>query len=199
MEIAAFNKLSAAIAANLGGAVTRRNDPGNPCFADFRTGEGLPLNVAGVWNDPAKLRVSVILARKGDTACRYLARDLYGRNEVTPDTEIGVSAAKGAEKIAADIRRRLIPGATEAAARANKLAQEAQEYKSGTAVTLLYLSKRLGVEPWRDQNRLRCGPADMEITGPDSVILDRLSLTAEHAAQVIDLLRAQDPDYREGA
>ena len=203
MENEAFHKLAAAIARALGGKVTRRNDPGDCKYAEFITAQGLPLNVApAAYNAPDKIRVSVVMPRKGDTAGRYLARDLYSRGEVQPDTEICVSVAKSPERIAADITRRLIPGASEAHARAVAEARTAEDYKQGTAETLLLLAARLGVlldERDKRDNSMRCGPAHLYVQGPNAVKIDTLYLTAERAARVIDLLRESDPDYREGA
>ncbi|HZO54918.1 MAG TPA: hypothetical protein VFB63_19580 [Bryobacteraceae bacterium] len=188
MDEKQFHALAADIAKALGGAVTRRNDTGNPPFADFGTRDALPLNVATVWNDASKLRISVVMPRKEDSACRYSVRDMYARNEVTPDTEIGVSAAKGAERIAADIKRRLIPGATDAHRRAVERRNADNAYRAAKAATVARLCKALKCEARGEM--VYAGACSFQVSGPESIQIDRLYVTPDTALKIHALLKA---------
>jgi len=188
MDEKAFHKLAAEIARALGGAVTRRNEPTNRLFAEFTTAAGLPLDVAPAWNDTSKWRASVVMPRNGDSACRYSARDMYARSEPTPDTEIGVSAAKGAAKIAADITRRLIPGATDAYKRACERRDADDAYRAGKAATIARLCKALKSESRGDM--VYAGACSFQVSGPESIQIDRMYVTPDTALKIHALLKA---------
>lgn len=199
MDEKSFHTLAAAIARALGGTVTRKNEPHNWYFADFTTAEGLPLEVCNQdYRTNKKLSVKVVMPVKGESACRYIARDLYSADEwQSNDTvsEIGVSADKGAERIAADIRRRLIPSATDMYARACKRRDADKAFRDGKAATVARLRKALkceerGKHASADGDMVYASGCYMQVSSANSVQLERMYVTPETALKIHALLLA---------
>jgi hypothetical protein len=184
-----------AIAKALGGKVTKEPDVDSYYYwANVTTAEGLPLSLHYRIHEK-KITVSVNLPPiKGRESERHQSvRDVltYEENK-SPDApvhEIGVSAEKGAEKIAADITRRLVPGATIIYKRACERRDTSEKYERDTQATIALLAKRLKVEP--RGVRLYCGGCTLEVSGPDSVRFDHLYVTAETGAKIAALVLAE--------
>lgn len=193
-----FRALVAAIAKALGGTVTRAPDPDDNYWnAKLTTGAALPLWMS-YRSHEKKITVSLDLPpiNDRDGGPRHQSwSDVITYEEqkgAAPTYEIGVSFERGADAIARDITRRLIPGATILYTRALARKATAEEHARGTAATIANLSKQLNTEP--RGVRLYCGGCTLEVSGPDSVRFDHLYVTAELAAKIAALVMAEKGD-----
>jgi hypothetical protein len=191
-----FVALIRAIAKALGGEVTKEpdGDDSHWFYCQLTTGAGLPLSLHYRAHEK-KITVSVSLPSiKGrDSASHQSPREVITHEEqktgTAPVYEIGVSPDKTAERIAWDITRRLIPGATILYTRACDRRDQCEKYARDTEATIAQLAKTLNVEP--RGVRLYCGGCTLEVSGPDSVRFDHLYVSASLGAKIAALVLAE--------
>jgi len=184
--------LVAAIAKAMGATVTRPPDAERYWSAKVRTADGVDLWLSK--NQDNRLRAAVDLpAIKGQDGQdrQQSVRDVlsYDEQKSAPVTDITVSMDREPEAIARDITRRLVPGASAVYAKALERKRTSEEYARGTNETLAKLAKAFKCEP-RHGTNLYPGSVTVNVSGPNSVSIDRVYCSPDTAVAIVKLLQA---------
>jgi hypothetical protein len=189
--------LVAAIAQALGGTV--KTDPDHEhSFGSVYvvTADGTPLRVSDA-REPGRLRISVdipdIRGADGFTRVQTTSDVMtYEENNgraPAPTADIGISEARGAEAIARAITSRLIKGATELYTRGCKRRDEHEAHDKGKAETIAEICAALKCNA--NGERIFAPGCYMTVSGPNSVHLERVYVTAKTALKIHALIAAE--------
>lgn len=177
--------IARAICAALG--ATLDHDKGNDWYARAVMPDGVTIGLHLGYGNGGRLEASAYLPG------RITSRDVidYAEDKAGKfTTKISCDPKRDAAAIARDITRRLLPDARTLTVRAIERQRKTEEFEAGKALTLATLAQRLGCEV-RRESQLYAGSVSLEVSGPDSVRIERIYCNAETAARIVELLRAE--------
>jgi hypothetical protein len=186
--------LVAAIAKAMGATVTRAPDAERYWSAKVRTADGVDLWLSKSQDNRLRAAVDLPAIKDRDGNDRQQSvRDVlsYAEQKAAecPVTDITVSMDRAPEAIARDITRRLVPGASLVYAKALERKRTSEEYARGTNATLAKLAKAFKTEP-RHGTNLYPGSVTVNVTGPESVSIERVYCSPDTAIAIVRLLQA---------
>ena len=162
-------------------------------------GPGARLYIRGEWNNRKRLAVSCGWPKNAKGEVKTPSR-VYGERAARIEgrkTEITCAKDRGAEAIARDILRRLIPDYTVIYAELMAVAAVDDAYQSKAAATVARLVKIPGASMTRESDNTVYFPCCTVRVNGDSVSFDRLSVSADAAETILRALF--DPASREAA
>lgn len=194
---AALLAQASAIAKALAAKVTNESDPEHWTPSAIVTlSDGTALDVAPAYQEKGKLRICVSLPAytERDGSKRHQSvNDLLTYEEKNhaatpcPVTDIKVSAEKTPERIAADITRRLIPGATLLTLRARERKATAEAFGKGVNQTLAMITKATRASA--RGTTVHADGLSLEVSSPDSVRLGSFYVKPETAVEIWKLVK----------
>jgi hypothetical protein len=184
--------IARAICAALG--ATLKHDEGNDWYASAVLPDGVTIGLHLRYGNGGRLEASCNLPGQITT------RDVIQYDEEKAGkftTRISCDPERAPAAIAKDITRRLLPTATTLHARALETTRKRGEFEAGKQRTLVALAQRLGCDV-RRESKLYPGDVSIEVTGPDSIRIERIYCNGETAAAIVELLRAEKADKEGG-
>lgn len=125
--------------------------------------------------------------------CDYIARKLLGEGVALPETSITTDPTRGAEKIAADIRRRFLPGSIIWHRAALERKATLEEHGAGTNATVARLCKELKQRTdarHHDRETLYFDAVRLNVSSPDSVRFESFYVDTDTAIAIYKLVAA---------
>lgn len=191
-----FIELTAAIAQALGGEVLKAPTAENYWYATIDTPD-MPLTL-DLRRDTGRIEFRVSWPSYKDSQGN--AQTVYGRDVLDyearkhpPTLDITAALSRGAQALAKDIQRRLIPSAKPVYDAAVKICSDRAAHASNRAVTIARLAKVFGVAPphRNSPETLYLDVARLQVSSADSISFDRFSVDADTAIKIVTLLRAR--------
>jgi hypothetical protein len=121
------------------------------------------------------------------------AKRLLGEGAPFPETSITADAERDPEKLAADIRRRLLPGAIVLHRAALERKAQLEEHGAGTNATVARLCKELKQrtgERKHDRETLYFDACRLQVSSPDSVRFESFYVDTDTAIAIYKLIEA---------
>jgi hypothetical protein len=185
----AFTALIPELAKALGGTVTRTDEGGGPNGNAEITVDGVPI--APSWSEYQKrLTIGVSWPRLKDGS--YLSPRYFMSSRDAPDrVDINCNIARGAEAIAKDVRRRLLPLVTPLYAQAQEYkAQREEQFRQVEAVEAMFIARFGYTKPqFRGDSLYRSDdPGHIRVIAGDSIYFERFYLPRDLAIKVLELI-----------